>query len=171
MLGMALRQNHRDSRAIFVIRTGGKMPISKGDGRMTSVLSIRLTIEDEAFMRRQMEIAGESKLGPHIKRVYYGNLNPGEGILAAIRRDLEMALFMLAKLAKAKDNEATKNIEIHDGETKQPDQSDGKELELRLLAGIYSMLHMSVNKDVRLMVDRYINQTAVDNFLKFGKSD
>ncbi|QDS32481.1 hypothetical protein [Burkholderia contaminans] len=51
-------------------------------------------------MRRQMEIAGETELGPHIKRVYFGRLNPGEGVLAELRTNTDMTLSMLATMTK-----------------------------------------------------------------------
>lgn len=121
-------------------------------------LNLWLSAEDEARMRRQMEIAGESQLGPHIKRVYFGNLNPGEGVLPELRKNSEMALSMLANLAK-KGASST-------GDDK--DDSQDRDLELRLLAAIYLMLHMSVGRDNRAMIDRYLDHKAIDTFFKSG---
>ena len=67
---------------------------------MRRTTSISLSSEEEAFMRRQMEIAGETELGPHIKRVYFGRLNPGEGVLAELRTNTDMTLSMLATMTK-----------------------------------------------------------------------
>ncbi|MCL6485009.1 MAG: hypothetical protein I4O49_12725 [Janthinobacterium lividum] len=121
-------------------------------------LNIWLSDEDEAFMRRQMEIAGETKLGPHIKRVYYGNLNPGEGVLSELRRNSEMALSMLSNMKRSGSSAGD------GGEQKEHD----RDTELRLLAAIFLMLHMSLGKDARLVIDRYVSSKAVEDFLKAG---
>ncbi|WP_342234378.1 hypothetical protein [Ralstonia sp. OTU4908] len=121
-------------------------------------LNIWLSDEDEAFMRRQMEIAGETKLGPHIKRVYYGNLNPGEGVLSELRRNSEMALSMLSNMKRSGSSSG-------DGEEQKEHDRD---TELRLLAAIFLMLHMSLGKDARLVIDRYVSSKAVEDFLKAG---
>ncbi|WP_369718044.1 hypothetical protein [Burkholderia multivorans] len=113
-----------------------------------------MSSEEEAFMRRQMEIAGETELGPHIKRVYFGRLNPSEGVLAQLMKNSDMALTMLATVAKDR------------GESPAKDES--RDLELQLLAAIFTMLHMSIGKDQRLMIERYIDPKAVENFLKAG---
>lgn len=121
---------------------------------MRRTTSISLSSEEEAFMRRQMEIAGETELGPHIKRVYFGRLNPSEGVLAQLMKNSDMALTMLATVAKDR------------GESPAKDES--RDLELQLLAAIFTMLHMSIGKDQRLMIERYIDPKAVENFLKAG---
>ncbi|WP_175836306.1 hypothetical protein [Burkholderia multivorans] len=121
---------------------------------MRRTTSISLSSEEEAFMRRQMEIAGETELGPHIKRVYFGRLNPSEGVLAQLMKNSDMALTMLATVAKDR------------GESPAKDES--RDLELQLLAAIFTMLHMSIGKDQRLMIERYIDPKAVENFLKVG---
>jgi len=125
---------------------------------MTRILSVRVNVEEEAFMRRQMEIAGESQLGPHIKRVYFGNLKPGEGVLPELRRNTELALSMLAELSKrgAPLNEASR------------EDLNNRDLELRLLSAIFVMLHTSVGNDSRTFISRYINYQAVETYLKSG---
>lgn len=123
-----------------------------------STLNIWLSDEDEAFMRRQMEIAGETKLGPHIKRVYYGNLNPGEGVLSELRRNSEMALSLLSEMRRNGSG-------VAGGEEQKEHDRD---TELRLLAAIFLMLHMSLSKDARLVIDRYVSSKAVEDFLKAG---
>ena len=122
------------------------------------VVSVRLKDEEEAFMRRQMEIAGEADLGPHIKRVYFGNLNPGEGVLSELRRNSEMALSMLSDMRRSGSSSGGgEEQKEHDRDT-----------ELRLLAAIFLMLHMSLGKDARLVIDRYVSSKAVEDFLKAG---
>lgn len=125
---------------------------------MRRTTSISLSSEEEASMRRQMEIAGETELGPHIKRVYFGRLNPGEGVLAELRTNTDMALSMLATMTKG----------MPAGAGRPAEKDDSRDLELRLLAAIFTMLHMSVGKDQRLLIERYIDPKAVETFLKAG---
>lgn len=118
--------------------------------------SVWLNIEEEAFIRERMAIAGETKLGAHIKRVYFGNLNPREGVLAEVRQNGEIALDMLATLArKARADEP--EIELDD---------DNRDTELRLLAAIFMMLHASIGKTQQALIDRYIDPKVVEDFLK-----
>jgi hypothetical protein len=118
--------------------------------------SVWINVDEEAFMRRQMAIAGETKLGAHIKRVYFGNLNPGEGVLAEVRHNGEMALDMLAALAKKPRAEQEEN---------EP-EDDSRDTELRLLAAIFMMLHASIGKAQQALIDRYIDPKVVEDFLK-----
>lgn len=123
--------------------------------------SIRLSDEEEAFIRRQMEIAGDKDLGPHIKRVYFGKLNPKDGLLPELMRNSELALHMLAELRKG-------------GALPSPQAADvdaGGDTELRLLAAIFWMLYMSVGKDVQTVIKRYVDPNAVDTYLKAGETD
>lgn len=121
-------------------------------------LNIWLSIEDEAFMRRQMELAGESQLGSHIKRVYFGNLKPGEGVLAELRRDQQLTLSKLTELVKSG---GAKSATDEAGD-------DDRALELRLLAAIFLMLEMSIGKDQKLIIGRYVDRNAIENYLKSG---
>ncbi|WP_244851818.1 hypothetical protein [Caballeronia sp. SL2Y3] len=123
---------------------------------MTKVLSIRLTAEEEAAMRRQMVLSGDRELGPHIKRIYFGQLYPSEGVLAELRRKSELTLDMLATLGR--------NARHVDNETDQDNNS--RDTELRLLAAIFTMLHASVGKTQQALINRYINYEAVENFLR-----
>lgn len=125
-------------------------------------LSIRLSAEEEAQIRRQMALAGEKDLGPHIKRVYFEKLRPGEGILPELRRNTEMTLQMLATI----------NGASADRDQAPPTKGVDRDLELRLLAAIFWMLHTSISKDAKALIGRYIDPDAVFRFLQSsGKED
>ena len=123
---------------------------------MTKVLSIRLTIEEEAAMRRQMALSGDRELGPHIKRIYFGQLYPNEGVLGQLQRNSELALDMLATLGKNPRYSGS-----------EPDRDDNtRDTELRLLAAIFMMIHDSIGKTQQALISRYIDKQAVEDFMK-----
>lgn len=130
-------------------------------GGVMRTTSIRLSDEEEAFIRRQMALSGEKDLGPHIKRVYFGKLNPSEGLLPELLQKSEMALAMLAELRRGTGLASP-----------PPADSDAEgDTELRLLAAIFWMLYMSVGSDVKTVIKRYVNPDAVDTYLKAGESE
>ncbi|MDR5740073.1 hypothetical protein [Caballeronia sp. LZ016] len=123
---------------------------------MTKVLSVRLTVEEEAAMRRQMALSGDREIGPHIKRIYFGQLHPGEGVLAELQRNSELALDMLATLGR--------NARRVDCET-EPNENN-RDTELRLLAAIFTMIYSSIGKLQQALIGRYVDHQVVEDFLK-----
>ncbi|ACD21625.1 hypothetical protein [Paraburkholderia phytofirmans] len=123
-------------------------------------LNIRLTVEEEAEIRQRMALAGERQMGPHIKRVYFGNLKAHEGPIADLKRTGELSVYLLGELAKKAGVRARPD--------KHEDELDENDLHLRIMILLYLMVYESVDSTMRAWADRFLNKEALETFLKAG---
>ena len=126
---------------------------------MTTV-TIWVSIEEEAEIRKRMASAGETKISSHIKRVYFGNLKAHEGPIADLKRTGDLSVYLLGELVKKAD---IRGLPGEDG-----DEANESDLQLRILALLYLMVYESVDSSMRVWADRFLNKGALETFLKAG---
>lgn len=102
----------------------------------------------------RMKTCGETAKSTHIKRVYFEGGKQDNVQLGRMQRQLDLL---------TDSNERMATTLRHLMQMKIDDN------ELKLLSGLYTMIHASVEPAVRKLADRYIQAEAVEQFLEERK--
>nr|WP_156396606.1 hypothetical protein [Noviherbaspirillum sp. Root189] len=116
-----------------------------------------MDIDDKAAILWRMQKSGAKDLSDYLRKAC---LNGGYDIdsrLGRMQREIDMVLGALEQQQKLLQQ--VLNMKADD-------------VELKLLAGVYKMLHMSAGADVRMVMAQDLDYAAIDAFLNGGeKSD
>jgi hypothetical protein len=118
------------------------------------VLSFGVTADEEVMIRHRMQVAGETNLSAHVRRVYFSGGNDNDALLGRLQHQIDLLTDEVMQSQRLLRLMASQ-------------KSD--DMELQLLAGIYMMLHPSVDIAVRSTVDKYFDINGIEGFLRDKK--
>lgn len=118
-----------------------------------AVVSVRLNLEEEEQVRRNMVLAGEKAASTYMKRLAMEGDRLPDAALSGLRRQVDLVTDQVATLNKLMGQLLAK---------------DGDGLELQVLAGVFLMLYQSVDPALQATIDQHINAKGVQGFLKGG---
>jgi hypothetical protein len=115
-----------------------------------AIVSFAVTTAQEEIIIRRMAATGETNKSEHMRRVYFEGSDADDARLGEMKRQIET-------LTEAVDrsNKLLRQIASQ--------RSDG--LELKLLAGLYMLLHPSVDPGIQATVNRHLDLAGVEAFL------
>jgi len=116
-----------------------------------ATLSFKVNAEEEAAIRYRMRQGGENNLSEYLRRNCTGGGNDHGAALGRLQKQVD---------------QLTEAVQQSQYLLKQMIGARTDNLELQLLAGLYMLLHPSVERAVQATVAGYLDLDAIENILR-----
>lgn len=110
----------------------------------------RTSQAEEEIIATRMRLASETNRSEHFRRVYFSASDGLDGSVGSLRREMQ-------ELAKS-----VEDVRRLLGKLIQGSDAD---LQLKLLAGVFTLIYPSVPADARQKLDQYMDASKVEEFL------
>lgn len=115
------------------------------------IVSFEVSDEEMEIILRRMRTANEKNRSAHLRRVYFQGDTANEELMGGMRKQIEVLTDAIEQQQRLLKQLATVS-------------SDG--IELKVLSGLYLMLHPSVDPSTQAIVDQYLDVSAIEGFLQ-----